>query len=35
MAFLHLKQKGINQFAFYGIPSDEQNIGQWNVKMPS
>lgn len=24
MAFLHLKQKGINQFAFYGYPSDTE-----------
>lgn len=26
-AFLHLKQKGINRFAFYGYPAESENIG--------
>lgn len=27
-AFLHLKQKGIDQFAFYGYPAETENTGR-------
>lgn len=34
-AFLHLKEKGVNRFAFYGLPASAESVGRRNASMPS